>query len=58
MGLSLMNMFGISSSERIAHVIENACVFTIYTSAKICQSRLCEADNVYLSLSYNGSLVS
>jgi hypothetical protein len=46
MGLSLMNMLGLLSSVRIAHI---ACYWKFFFLVHYCQSRLCRADQAYLT---------
>jgi hypothetical protein len=57
-GLSLMNMLGLSSSVRIRHIACSWKFFLLHYVQFLCQYRLCKADHAYLSiLCYNGSVV-
>jgi hypothetical protein len=59
MGLSLMNMLGLFSSVRIAHIACYWKFFLVHYIQVLCQSRLCIADHAYLSiLRYNGRLIT
>jgi hypothetical protein len=49
MGLSLMNMLGLSSSVRIAHVACHSKFVILYYIQVLYQSTLCKADHAYLT---------
>jgi hypothetical protein len=49
MGLSLVNMLGLSSSVRIAHKTCYCKFLLLHYIQVLCQYRLCEADHVYLT---------
>jgi hypothetical protein len=49
MGLSLMNMLGLSSSVRITHIVCYWKFFLVHYTQVLCQSRLCKANHAYLT---------
>jgi hypothetical protein len=49
MGLSLMNMLGLPSNVRIAHIARYWKLFLLHYTQVICQYRLCKADHAYLT---------
>jgi hypothetical protein len=49
MGLSLMNMLGLSSSVRIAHVAFYCKFLLVHYIQILCQYRLCKADHAFLA---------
>jgi hypothetical protein len=49
MGLPLLNIFGPSSNIRITHIACFGKFFLLHYIQVLCQSRLWEADDVYLT---------
>jgi hypothetical protein len=49
MGLSLVNMLGLSSSVHFAHIACYWKFFLLHYTQVPCQSRLCKADHAYLT---------
>jgi hypothetical protein len=49
MGLSLMNMLGLSPNVRIAHIACYWKFFLLHYTQVLCQYRLCKADHAYLT---------